>query len=172
MTRRAIYPQGVRKGMARRPRARGETPGGPQTPGTTAPRDQRRLRAMEERLAVRLRNAGPLVSAEVRNPFHQTVHRVYLPAFPSAEPALCDCVDFARGGAGTCKHVEAARLELAEGPPAMTTARAQGLPAEAAQLWKEIDARLAEMADLPGSRARRYRWTGSALVGAGSDAPT
>lgn len=119
---------------------------------------------MEERLSVRWRTEGALVLAEVRNPFHHTMHRVFFPAYPATEPVLCDCTDFARGGAGTCKHVEAARIEPADPTPSPLGAASRTAGGLSARLWKEVDRRLARLAERPDRRARAYRRAGSVLV--------
>lgn len=120
--------------------------------------DERRTRALAERLDVRLRRGSPYPRAEVRNPAHRTRYEVLFPAFPSRESAFCSCEDFARRGIGTCKHVEAAWLWLSEHPEAAVA------PATAAPpgLWEEIDRRASH--PRPGPMTRRVRWAGEALL--------
>src|SRR5271170_920842 len=79
---------------------------------------ERRSRAVEEPLDVRLLAQEPFPLLEVRNPLHRTDYRVMLPTFPDRTVALCTCSDFARRGLGTCKHIEAAGRWLERHPNA------------------------------------------------------
>jgi len=114
---------------------------------------ERRARALEEPLDIRLRREAPYPLYEVRNPIHRTVYLVMLPEFPARTGELCTCTDFARRGLGTCKHIEATYRYRTEHPdPARTPT---GTPAEAVALWKEIDRRLARPAPGPAPNAVR-----------------
>jgi hypothetical protein len=107
-------------------------------------REERRARALEEPLDVRVKTRDPYALLEVRNPIHRTAYLVMFPEFPSATPALCTCTDFARRGLGTCKHIEAGIRWLAAhadaGPP--TSTRALPRPPS---VWPEIDRRAKEL---------------------------
>lgn len=100
-------------------------------------RYDRMARAVTERLRVRPVPGQPFWVLAVRNPVHHTQYHVFLPDYPSGEAQFCSCVDFARKGIGTCKHVEAAIAWLEthpELPPPMHRSRG------AATLWYAIDA--------------------------------
>ncbi len=97
---------------------------------------------MEEVLDVRLVRTEPVVELEVRNPQHHTRYRVFLPEAPGRGAALCTCIDFARRGLGTCKHVEAAVAGLDRGALGTPTGR-PGSHVSADERWKEVDRRLA-----------------------------
>lgn len=127
---------------------------------------ERRSRALEEPLDLRLLQREPYPLVEVRNPLHRTAYLVMRPTWPEREPALCTCADFARRGLGTCKHVEAADRWLTNHPDARPPAASRP-PVRPSVVWKEIDRRLAhEMASaLPASL--RWRRVGSALFEAG-----
>ncbi len=128
-----------------------------------AAREERRTRALEEPLDVRLRAREPYPLLEVRNPIHGTVYRVMLPEYPSRSSALCTCTDFARRGLGTCKHLEAAARWLDEHPdaaPAGTPAPRRFRPAA---LWRRIDAAIAAERRRPGLDPRRVRRPGALL---------
>jgi hypothetical protein len=124
--------------------------------------DERRARALEEPLDVRLRTAEPYPLLEVRNPMHGTLYLVMVPEFPGRSGTLCTCTDFARRGLGTCKHIEAGLRWLAEHPdaPPMRPRVPEGPRAAAA--WKRVDARLAATRK-DGSERRRLRQVGAAL---------
>ncbi len=51
-------------------------------------RAERRSRALEEPLDVRVEIGWPFAAAEVRNPKRRTHYRVYFPAYPSQEAGL------------------------------------------------------------------------------------
>lgn len=77
-------------------------------------RTERRVRALENPLDVRIRADPRFVRLEVRNPVHDTRYDVLLPAYPEREGGFCTCTDFARRGVGTCKHLESAWLWVSE----------------------------------------------------------
>jgi hypothetical protein len=104
---------------------------------------ERRSRAVEEPLDLKLTARRPFVRVEVANPLHHSVYEVLLPTWPDPAVALCTCTDFARRGLGTCKHVEAARRFLERHP----TAPIEGpVPpaSDGTAAWAEIDRRLAD----------------------------
>ncbi len=123
---------------------------------------ERRSRALEEPLDLRLRQRDPYPLIEVRNPLHRTTYLVMRPAYPDRSADLCTCTDFARRGLGTCKHIEAADRWLANHPDASPS-----LPSKPAvrpgAVWKEIDRRLerAGRGSVPASL--RWREAGAAL---------
>jgi hypothetical protein len=91
---------------------------------------------------------------EVRNPRHRSHYTLYVPAYPDRSGAFCGCVDFARRDLGTCKHIEAAWLWLADHPEEL---RGDGDPAASLGLWSIIDRRLRHpRADDPPSGKLRY----------------
>jgi hypothetical protein len=102
---------------------------------------ERRSRALEEPLDLRLRQREPYPIVEVRNPLHRTAYLVLRPTFPERVPALCTCTDFARRGLGTCKHIEAADPWLKSHPDAKPSS-APGPGPSPASVWHEIDRRL------------------------------
>ncbi|MGP8071943.1 MAG: hypothetical protein ACLPZM_02300 [Thermoplasmata archaeon] len=116
---------------------------------------ERRSRAVEEPLDVRLERLVPFPILEVRNPLHRTAYRVMLPLFPDRSVALCTCTDFARRGLGTCKHIEAAgrwRERHPDAPP-----RYPARPFAPAEVWSEVDRRLEalDLEERPASRTWR-----------------
>jgi len=123
---------------------------------------ERRSRALEEPLDLRLRQREPYPIIEVRNPLHGTAYLVLRPTYPERTPALCTCTDFARRGLGTCKHIEAADRWLtnhptATPPPGTKTSFSLG------PVWQEIDRRL-ERESRPGRPASlRFREAGAVL---------
>jgi hypothetical protein len=123
---------------------------------------ERRSRAVEEPLDLRLTARQPFVRLEVANPLHHSVYEVLFPGAPDLTVALCTCTDFARTGLGTCKHVEAARRFLERHPNAPLQGPAPP-PWDGAPAWQEIDRRLADptVAGLPKSLA--WRWAGAVL---------
>ncbi len=134
----------------------------PLRPTRPAPveRAERRTRALEEPLDVRLAEGPPgVVTLEVRNLRRQSHYTVYVPAFPDRTGAFCGCVDFARRDLGTCKHLEAAFLWLADHPEPV---RPSPRPATGAR-WAAIDRRLATSSH-SGPASRRIRHAGSALL--------
>ncbi len=131
-----------------------------------AAREQRRTRALEEPLDVRLRSREPYPLLEVRNPIHRTVYRVMLPEYPSRLSALCTCTDFARRGLGTCKHLEAGARWLDEHPDATPTGPSGPRRIRPAALWRRVDAALAAERRRPGLDARRIRRPGALLFAA------
>jgi len=129
---------------------------------------ERRTRAIEEPLDVRLRSRRPYPILEVRNPLHGTVYLVLLPEFPDRASALCTCTDFARRGLGTCKHLEAGvrwirshendrpLVEERPGPPL-------------AGVWKEIDRQTAATGAVEGPESLRLRRPGAVLFETGAN---
>lgn len=124
-------------------------------------RADRRSRALEEPLDVRARPDARFLRLEVTNPVRQTHYDVLFPEFPSLDAPFCTCTDFARRGIGTCKHIEAARIWLADprrelpAPPP----RPPGAP-----VWEEIDRRERGLPKLRSPAPRRLRHVGDALL--------
>lgn len=114
------------------------------SPTAAAAREERRARALEEPLDVRVKSRELYPLLEVRNPIHRTAYLVMFPEFPSRAPALCTCTDFARRGLGTCKHIEAGFRWLDAHPDARppTTTRAVARPPNP---WPEIERRAKEL---------------------------
>ena len=123
---------------------------------------ERRSRALEEPLDLRLRQREPYPLVEVRNPLHRTTYLVMHPAYPDRETALCTCTDFARRGLGTCKHIEAADRWLRNHPDA-TPSPAPKSPPTADSVWREIDRRLAREPKAGRPASLRVREAGAAL---------
>jgi len=122
----------------------------------------RRTRAIEEPLDVRLRTRDPYPILEVRNPLHGTLYLVLLPEFPDRASDLCTCTDFARRGLGTCKHLEAGIRWIrghADAPPLKDPVSRMS----PVTTWKEIDRRLAGKPDAADPEARRLRRPGAVL---------
>lgn len=141
-------------------RPKGRRPPSPAPGGRAEEIEERRTRALEEPLDVR-RLPGTWVRLEVRNPIHGTHYRVFFPAFPSRDAALCTCADFSRSGLGTCKHVEAAWHWISERPE---EARDPDPSKEGAfPSWEEIDRRR-HHPPKGASPARRMTWVGEAMV--------
>ncbi|HEV2231691.1 MAG TPA: hypothetical protein VGS18_05855 [Thermoplasmata archaeon] len=155
------------KTRATRRGSRAVAPGGGGREESPAPatneelRAERRARAIEEPLDVRVVQTIPFLALEVRNPVRNSHYRVLVPAFPSKESALCSCPDFARRGIGTCKHLEAVWLHLDQEPPTTPIRRAELRPAT--DLWAEIDRRLARL-DAATMSGRALRSVGAVLV--------
>ena len=126
-------------------------------------RRDRRARALEEPLDVRLRTAEVYPILEVRNPLHGTVYLVLLPEFPSMEAVFCTCTDFARRGLGTCKHIEAGHRWLVDHPGTAPLVPPGRAPRPRLGVWKEIDRRIAAVPKDAGPDSRRYRRPGQAL---------
>lgn len=123
---------------------------------------ERRSRALEEPLDIRLRQREPYPLVEVRNPLHRTAYLVMRPTYPDREPALCTCADFARRSLGTCKHIEAANRWLASHPNAPSPP-APKVSVRPAAVWHEIDRRLEERPPEGLPESRRVRQAGAAL---------
>ncbi len=143
-----------------RPRARPSDPAPEDRRGAV---NERRARAVEEPLDVRLVALDPYPVLEVRNPLHGTSYSVLLPAYPSLEAGLCGCTDFARRGLGTCKHLEATRRSVTERPPTDRSAGPSRRPVRPESFWKEVDRRLARLDREEGPESLRWRRPGSAL---------
>ncbi len=124
---------------------------------------ERKTRAVEEPLDVRLRTREVYPILEVRNPLHGTAYRVLLPEFPGAGSALCTCTDFARRGLGTCKHIEAGVAWLGEHPasPPLLPPRRGGV--RSATVWKEVDRRISEGSRAGMPESERVRRAGAVL---------
>ena len=129
---------------------------------------ERRSRALEEPLDLRLRQREPYPIVEVRNPLHGTAYLVMRPAYPDRTPALCTCTDFARRGLGTCKHIEAADRWLTTHPDAVPASTPSPGLRDPAAVWHEIDRRLARES-MPGRpESLRIREAGAALFESGA----
>ncbi|HYB78455.1 MAG TPA: hypothetical protein VEG66_01665 [Thermoplasmata archaeon] len=124
---------------------------------------ERRSRALEEPLDLRLRQREPFPVVEVRNPLHRTTYLVLRPTFPDRDPALCTCPDFTRRGLGTCKHIEATDRWLTNHPAATPSSPPKAGPS-AAMVWREIDLRLAREPPRGVPWSRRLREPGAALI--------
>ncbi len=124
--------------------------------------DERRARALEEPLDVRLRAARPYPLLEVRNPVRGTAYLVMLPEYPARDVTLCTCTDFARRGLGTCKHIEAALRWLPEHPEAKPL-RAERPGRPLGGVWRQIDRRIARELGGYGPESRRWREAGAVL---------
>ena len=128
---------------------------------------ERRSRALEEPLDLRLRQREPFPIVEVRNPLHRTTYLVLRPTFPERQPALCTCTDFARRGLGTCKHIEAVDRWLTAHPDAAPSPPPRPGPSAAA-VWREIDRRLAREPKSDRPMSLRVRDPGAALFEGGT----
>jgi hypothetical protein len=124
---------------------------------------ERRTRAVEEPLDVRLRTAASYPILEVRNPLHGTAYRVMLPEFPAVGSALCTCTDFARRGLGTCKHIEAGFRWLTDHPDAIPLLPAARSGTSTSGVWREIDRRLSGRARDARSDSLKWRKPGDVL---------
>jgi hypothetical protein len=122
----------------------------------------RRTRALEEPLDVRLRTRDPYPILEVRNPLHGTLYLVLLPEHPERTSSLCTCTDFARRGLGTCKHLEAGVRWLRAHEDTTPLQSVRSGP-RSAPVWKEIDRRLASAPGTAGPESLRIRRPGAAL---------
>jgi len=125
--------------------------------------EERRNRAVEEPLDVRLRSSDVYPTLEVRNPLHGTAYRVLLPEFPRVASAMCTCADFARRGLGTCKHIEAGFRWLSEHPDATPLLPRGRSSSRLGGVWKEIDRRLLGLPREPGPESLRWRRPGAVL---------
>jgi hypothetical protein len=147
-----------------------QEPGGPSKRRRTLAREpperlpwlryDRMARAVTERLRVRPVTGQPFWVLAVRNPVHHTHYQVCLPEFPAKEARFCSCVDFARRGIGTCKHVEAATAWL-ESHPELTLPRGSRLGAS--NLWRDIDAARSDSESTARPVAVRLRLPGKVL---------
>ncbi len=153
----------------RSPRSASRTPPG-RRPAPAGPAEavlERRIRALEEPLDVAVVRRSPFLRLEVRNSLRGTSYRTMFPTYPSHEAALCTCVDFARRGLGTCKHLAASERWLAEHGSDLPTPPEPRPDRPPAAVWAEIDRRLASSP--PSARAAvRLRWAGAVLF-AGSE---
>ncbi len=123
---------------------------------------ERRSRALEEPLDVRLLRRTPFPMLEVHNPLHRTAYGVLLPTFPDRSIALCTCADFARRGLGTCKHIEAGGRWLERHPEA--TPRSATPAFDPGPAWAAIEEAVASLrADDPDA-SRAWRRPGRILV--------
>lgn len=132
---------------------------------------QRRLRAAEESLDVRLRALEPFADLEVRNPVHRTAYRVLFPEYPQRDGVLCTCTDFARRGLGTCKHVEAAWdwLRTPSHRQASTVPTPDRGPG--GELWGEIDRRVEALTRTAPAAIRDVEGPGAILFETGDPRP-
>jgi hypothetical protein len=115
---------------------------------------ERRQRAAEEPLDLRVRARLPYPVLAVRNPLHGTEYRVLWPTFPARDVILCTCTDFARRGLGTCKHIEAVLrwfpAHEADEPELARRSKPKPLP------WRTIDRAIAVL--VPGSYPPSVTW--------------
>jgi hypothetical protein len=139
-------------------------PADPRAPADPEAVRERRARALEEPLDVRLRRRTPYPLLEVRNPIHGTVYLVMLPEFPAGSSALCTCTDFARRGLGTCKHIEAGLPWLRAHPEASPLIADRPERGGTVRIWKKIEAGLAAATRGPTLDARRWRRAGALLL--------
>jgi len=124
---------------------------------------ERRSRALEEPLDIRLRQREPYPLVEVRNPLHKTAYLVMLPTYPERDTALCTCADFARRGLGTCKHIEAVDRWLSFHPGAAPAPGGAAPAVRPSALWKEIDRRLSRVGREQAPPSLRWRESGAVL---------
>ncbi len=123
---------------------------------------ERRSRALEEPLDIRLERREPFPILDVRNPLHRTAYLVLLPAFPDRSVALCTCADFARRGLGTCKHIEAGGRWLERHP--QSTPRTATPTPDPTTLWETLERCTQEArADDPDA-SRAWRRPGRILI--------
>ena len=101
------------------------------------------------------------MTLEVRNLRRQSRYPVFVPAFPDRTGVFCGCVDFAKRDLGTCKHVEAAWLWLADQGP---EGRNAAPTAPSAALWAAVDRRLRQLPTAKVPPSARLRLVGSALL--------
>jgi hypothetical protein len=102
-----------------------------------------------------------VLTLEVRNLRRQSRYTVYVPAFPGRTGVFCGCVDFAKRDLGTCKHVEAAWLWLADQGP---EGRNPASVAPSGALWALVDRRLRQLPTAKVPPSARIRLVGSALL--------
>lgn len=129
--------------------------------------DERRQRAIEEALDVRVRSIDPYLELEVRNPIHRTGYHVLMPTYPTGDLALCTCSDFARRGLGTCKHIEAVRRWLEAHPEPRAPGARKPRP-RSTPLWAQIDRALRTRTKDPAPASQAWRRPGSLLFRPGS----
>ena len=124
----------------------------------------RRQRAREEALTVRERGERPYRSFEVRNPVHGTRYLVLAPDSGGETLLLCPCPDFGRRDVGTCKHVEAVRLHLAqpEGPVPAGVDRTRSDRTE--PVWLKIEEALQDLGPVPPADLRPLSRIGRLLI--------
>ncbi|MCI4322606.1 MAG: hypothetical protein L3K03_01040 [Thermoplasmata archaeon] len=129
-------------------------------PDASEPPPDRRARGRDDPLDVRPLRDLPLVAFEAVNRARGSRYPVYLPAAPSLEGGMCTCEDFARRGRGTCKHLEAVGLYVADHPEEGAPRAVPPVPG----VWDEIDARLAALGTDLRPWSARLRWVGRALI--------
>ena len=129
---------------------------------------ERRSRALEEPLDLRVRQREPYPIVEVRNPLHHTMYLVLRPTYPDRSPALCTCADFARRGLGTCKHIEAADRWLTNHPNAQPSPPPPPRVRPPAAVWSEVDRRLEREALTGRPLSLRVREAGAVLYDTGT----
>jgi hypothetical protein len=133
----------------------------PERPAPVDPRGERRARALEAPLDVRVRPDPRFPRLEVRNPVRQTRYDVLLPDYPEREGAFCTCADFAHRTAGTCKHLEAAWIWIGEHPNEFPPSGAG--EAVASEGWASVDRQLRAQGKSRAPLPQRYRIAGAAL---------
>ena len=133
----------------------------PPRPDPEVARADRRARAIEEPLDLRLREDPRFVRLEVRNPLHGTRYEVVFPAYPARDWGFCTCTDFARRGIGTCKHLEASSIWLSEHSAEVPTGR-PAPPHDPG--WEEVDRRTRSLGRLRLPSSLRIRYPGAALL--------
>jgi hypothetical protein len=126
----------------------------------------RRTRALEDPLDVRRIPDARFLRLEVRNPVHRTRYDVLFPAFPDRDGEFCTCADFARRSVGTCKHLEAGWIWLADNPP---TAEDPPPSVDPDPVWEDVDRRLKGVGRTRLPPSLRLRYPGRALL---EDLPT
>ncbi len=134
-------------------------------PERSRAREARRARARSELFDVAVDPAPPYLVLRVANPLRGTRYRVHLPSGRDGPTGVCECPDFGQRGFGTCKHLEAARLWLAEHPGEGGVGR-PGRRADPwiAAFWEAVDAaRRSGPADREAPRARLWRRPGRLL---------
>ena len=101
------------------------------------------------------------MTLQVRNLRRQSQYTVFVPAYPDRTGAFCGCVDFARRDLGTCKHLEAAWLWLADQPPESIARRP---PTGPSPVWASVDRRARHRVPAGTPASARLRHLGGALL--------